>query len=183
MPNHTTPEPINDAAEVDIMLVIPHFGPGGAQHVATLLLNHWHHAGIRLAALTLFPQPDTHELTPDIPRYQFLPATGRRRTVNALETAFFRVRDIRAPGSNMIRRPTTRTDASQPWLPSGPTERAMRIPSRIRATRISMWSARRIASLTACPMPMTKMGGYCRLIIRVRVRQTMWRRQTSDPIC
>lgn len=78
------------------MLVIPHFGPGGAQHVATLLLNHWHHAGIRLAALTLFPQPETHELTPDIPRYQFLPTAGRRRTVNLLETAFFKVRDILA---------------------------------------------------------------------------------------
>jgi glycosyltransferase involved in cell wall biosynthesis len=56
-----------------LLITIPHFGPGGAQRVATLLLNHWHALGVRIAILTLFAKADAHPINPAIPREAFVP--------------------------------------------------------------------------------------------------------------
>jgi glycosyltransferase involved in cell wall biosynthesis len=58
------------------LVVIPHFGAGGAQRVATLLLNHWQAAGYCCGVITLFPAQDAYSLDPLILREDFQPGTS-----------------------------------------------------------------------------------------------------------
>ncbi len=74
MPLTDTPEAT--APRIDRLVVIPHIGAGGAQRVATLLLNHWQAAGVRCALITLFPAEDAYTLDPLILREDFQPGTS-----------------------------------------------------------------------------------------------------------
>jgi glycosyltransferase involved in cell wall biosynthesis len=55
----------------DLLVVIPHMGAGGAQRVASLLTHHWQERGVRIAIITLFPEPDAHRLHAEIRREHF----------------------------------------------------------------------------------------------------------------
>lgn len=58
-----------DGQRLDLLIVIPHLGPGGAQRVASLLANHWQLGDRRVGLVTLYDEPpDAHELSPDIVR-------------------------------------------------------------------------------------------------------------------
>ncbi|WP_295888243.1 glycosyltransferase [uncultured Thiohalocapsa sp.] len=63
-----SPSSGDDSHRLDLMLVLPHLGPGGAQRVASLLANHWHDLGVRLALITLFDKPDANHCHADIVR-------------------------------------------------------------------------------------------------------------------
>jgi glycosyltransferase involved in cell wall biosynthesis len=63
LPKETAPTP------VDLLVVIPHMGPGGAQRVASLLINHWSGQGIRVAVATLHEKADAHDLSPAVARF------------------------------------------------------------------------------------------------------------------
>lgn len=50
-------------------MVLPHFGPGGSQRVASLLLQEWSNRGLRCALITTFDNPkDAYTLAPGITR-------------------------------------------------------------------------------------------------------------------
>lgn len=53
----------------DLMLVIAHMGEGGAQRVASLLLNHWAGQGRRICLVTLSNKPDANFVDKSIARF------------------------------------------------------------------------------------------------------------------
>jgi glycosyltransferase involved in cell wall biosynthesis len=61
------PEPSDEG--LDLLVVIPHFGPGGAQRVVSLLVRHWQAKGVRIGVATLFSEPDAHALPAGICRF------------------------------------------------------------------------------------------------------------------
>jgi len=81
------------AASVDRLVVIPHLGAGGAQRVATLLLNRWQDNGIRCAVITLFPAQDAYRLHPDIEREDFIPGTDENDARDAVARLYFQLED------------------------------------------------------------------------------------------
>jgi glycosyltransferase involved in cell wall biosynthesis len=88
----------------DMVVVVPHLGAGGTQRVVTLLLNHWSARGVRIALLTLFPNPDVYTLAADVHRESFVRATpgatraGGLRQVNyQVDAALERLRSDGAP--------------------------------------------------------------------------------------
>lgn len=95
-----------DGQRLDLLIVIPHLGPGGAQRVASLLANHWQLGDRRVGLVTLYDEPpDAHELSPDIvrlsmtePRLRTVP--GRRSRilgwVQTLRVLFQRILSLRA---------------------------------------------------------------------------------------
>ena len=68
--NEDAPRGPNTIAQgLDVLIVIPHLGPGGAQRVASLLANHWQRGDRRVGLLTLYDEPpDAQDLNPDIVR-------------------------------------------------------------------------------------------------------------------
>jgi len=92
------------ASAPDILVVVPHLGAGGTQRVVSLLLNHWHAAGLRIALLTLFPNPDAYGLDPGIHREDFALAApsaeggrGLRQANYRLDAALQRLGSDRTP--------------------------------------------------------------------------------------
>jgi glycosyltransferase involved in cell wall biosynthesis len=82
------------------LVVVPHLGAGGTQRVVSLLLNHWHDQGRRVALMTLFPNPDAYRIAPDILRNDFefgaktAPGiTGLRQANYELDAALQRLGD------------------------------------------------------------------------------------------
>jgi len=75
--HQSTPIESNDAQR-DLVFVLPHLGPGGAQRVASLLLNYWQEHGVSPAVLTLYRNPDAYRLHPRILREDFAPNDGPR---------------------------------------------------------------------------------------------------------
>lgn len=54
---------------LDVLLVLPHLGPGGAQKVAKGLAHHWAARGLRVGFLTtLASPPDAHRLGDEVTR-------------------------------------------------------------------------------------------------------------------
>ena len=66
--------------EYDIVLVLPHLGPGGAQRVASHLANAWSNEGRRVCAIT------THSKPQDAYRLDHAPA---RISLLRLDTDFY----------------------------------------------------------------------------------------------
>ena len=64
--------------EYDIVFVLPHLGPGGAQRVASHLANAWSNEGRRVCVITTHSTPqDAYKLDPAIRRMGLvLPGTG-----------------------------------------------------------------------------------------------------------
>ena len=81
------------APAIDRLLVIPHLGAGGAQRVATLLLNEWQSQGIRCGVITLFPAEDAYELDPAILREDFVPGSDLDNARDPLARLYFRLED------------------------------------------------------------------------------------------
>ena len=53
----------------DVVFVLPHLGPGGAQKVATLVANMWAIAGFKIGLITtLDDKEDSHHLDPAVVR-------------------------------------------------------------------------------------------------------------------
>jgi glycosyltransferase involved in cell wall biosynthesis len=53
----------------DIVMVLPHFGPGGSQRVASVLLREWGRRGLNCTLVTTYDHPeDAHVLAPGIER-------------------------------------------------------------------------------------------------------------------
>ena len=50
---------------MDLCLVLPHLGPGGAQKVALLAANHFIESGLRVQLVTLLPGVDPVHALPD----------------------------------------------------------------------------------------------------------------------
>jgi glycosyltransferase involved in cell wall biosynthesis len=76
---------------IDRLVIIPHLGAGGAQRVATLLLNHWQNQGIRCGVITLFPAEDAYQLDPAILREDFVPGTDPDNARDAAAKLYFRL--------------------------------------------------------------------------------------------
>jgi len=91
-------------ASVDRLVVIPHLGAGGAQRVATLLLNRWQDRGIRCAVITLFPARDAYRLHPGIKREDFIPGNDEDDARDALARLYFRIEDQLASDASASRR-------------------------------------------------------------------------------
>ncbi len=54
---------------LDLLIVVPHLGPGGAQRVASLLANHWQQGDRQIGLLTLYDEPlDAQTLNPQVVR-------------------------------------------------------------------------------------------------------------------
>ena len=100
------PAPMGEAASAgphpstDVLVVVPHLGAGGTQRVVSLLLDHWHAQGRRVALVTLFPNPDAYQIAPGIPREDFelgakvAPGTSGLRQANyELDAALQRLGD------------------------------------------------------------------------------------------
>lgn len=55
--------------DCQVIFVLPHLGPGGAQRVATLVANHWAAQGVGVGLITtLDNKPDAHQLDPAVRR-------------------------------------------------------------------------------------------------------------------
>lgn len=60
---------ISPLAGCEVVFVLPHLGPGGAQKVACLVANQWASVGVRIGFVsTLDDKPDAHRLDPAIVR-------------------------------------------------------------------------------------------------------------------
>ena len=58
-----TAEPLPRLPQCDLVIVLPHLGPGGAQKVALLAADHFLAAGLKVVLVTLLPdKPRTHAL-------------------------------------------------------------------------------------------------------------------------
>ena len=58
-----TTEPLSRLPQCDLVIVLPHLGPGGAQKVALLAADHFLAAGLKVVLVTLLPdKPRTHQL-------------------------------------------------------------------------------------------------------------------------
>ncbi len=63
------PSPAVLGRPFDLLIVIPHLGPGGAQRVASLLANHWQKGDRQIGLLTLYDEPaDAQTLSPQVIR-------------------------------------------------------------------------------------------------------------------
>jgi glycosyltransferase involved in cell wall biosynthesis len=134
----------------DLLVVIPHMGAGGAQRVASLLTRHWQERGVRIAIITLFPEPDAHPLHGGIRREQFpsegglaarlyLGAQGwleRRREGAAGLPALTRLAMAAIEGVRRVRG-FVRTYFFAEWLALR-SERVRRLRERLAATRPRM---------------------------------------------
>jgi glycosyltransferase involved in cell wall biosynthesis len=89
----SSPPPDPLPTTVDRLVVIPHIGAGGAQRVATLLLNRWQRSGLRCAVITLFPAQDAYELDPGIWREDFIPGNEPSAARDPLARMYFRLED------------------------------------------------------------------------------------------
>ena len=69
------------SAGPDVVLVLPHLGPGGSQRVATTLLNAWQRGGRRATLVTLLNDPaDAHHLEAGIQRVRLEDVLRARRS-------------------------------------------------------------------------------------------------------
>ena len=61
--------PASPLAACDVVFVLPHLGPGGAQRVATLVANQWAAHGLKVVLITtLDNKEDAHRLDPAVVR-------------------------------------------------------------------------------------------------------------------
>jgi glycosyltransferase involved in cell wall biosynthesis len=89
----SNPTPAGRAPTIDRLVIIPHIGAGGAQRVATLLLNHWQSQGIRCAVITLFPAEDAYQLDPAILREDFVPGADVDNARDPVARLYLRLED------------------------------------------------------------------------------------------
>jgi len=77
-----------NAARADLVLVCPHLGKGGVQHIVSTLANAWSHRGYRVAVATLYRDARAYDLGPGVRLFE-LPR--RSRPVRWLEAVRARV--------------------------------------------------------------------------------------------
>jgi glycosyltransferase involved in cell wall biosynthesis len=87
----SNPERPGPTPSIDRLVIIPHLGAGGAQRVATLLLNHWQSQGLRCGVITLFPAEDAYQLDPAILREDFVPGTDPDNARDPVAKLYFRL--------------------------------------------------------------------------------------------
>lgn len=79
------------SGETDLVIVLPHLGPGGAQKVAILAAQHFQSQGVRVAIVTLLPGKTlAHHLPAEIPWFDLGPAVAATWSDRALQARFSR---------------------------------------------------------------------------------------------
>ena len=84
-------------APVDLCLVLPHLGPGGAQKVALLAADHFIARGLRVQLVTLLPGVDpVHALPDELDHVDLGPALARSLAYGRLVRGLHRCAGVRS---------------------------------------------------------------------------------------
>ncbi|WP_295889001.1 glycosyltransferase [uncultured Thiohalocapsa sp.] len=118
-------------ADLDLLVVIPHLGAGGAQRVASLLVRHWQSKGVRIGIATLFPEDDAHALPAGVRRFD-LAADPARGAQGVLAGIYHRLEQSLSEPNRAL-----------PGVIASPMLAAMRLVRRLRALLLNRFANER----------------------------------------